>query len=165
MPMIRPMRLGDIDAVLAVQRAAYGDAYQEAADVILDKWRVGGRWCQVAEIDRVCVGYVLAHPWVCDRVPPLHERLVPPACPDGLFLHDLAIASAGRGRGLGAALFDAVRRAGQPAFRRITLVSLKGAVEFWQRHGFRPITAGTDGADVTSYGAGACHMAYDPPTT
>jgi GNAT superfamily N-acetyltransferase len=129
--------------------------------VLLDKWRVGERWCQVAEIDQVCVGYVLAHPWVRDRVPPLHERLVPPARPDCLFLHDLAIASAGRGRGLAAALFDAVRRAGEPAFRQITLVSLSEAAEFWQRRGFRPLTAGTNGADVSSYGAGACHMACD----
>lgn len=155
------MRPGDIDAVLAVQRAAYGDAYQEAADVLLDKWRLGERWCQVAEIDQVCVGYVLAHPWGRDRVPPLHERLVPPARPDGLFLHDLAIAPTGRGRGLAAALFDAVRRAGQPAFRRITLVSLAGAVQFWQGHGFRPVAAGANDTDVSSYGPGACHMACD----
>jgi len=155
------MRPTDIDAVLAVQRAAYGDDYQEAAEVLLDKWRIGAAWCHVVERASGCLGYVLAHPWRHDRVPPLHQGLEQASAPDCLFLHDLAIAPSGRGLGLGAELLGAVRSAAPAAFTRITLVSLGEAIEFWQCHGFEPIVMPGDAVDLSSYGAGACLMRRD----
>jgi predicted N-acetyltransferase YhbS len=152
------MRSADIDAVLAVQRAAYGDDYQEAAEVLLDKWRAGSAWCHVAELAGQCVGYVLSHPWRHDRVPPLHRRLELPAQPDCLFLHDLAVAPSGRGHGLGAALLRAVHAAAAPSFTQIKLVSLGDATGFWLRNGFKPVMNPCEAAELSSYGEGACHM-------
>ncbi|WP_228720661.1 GNAT family N-acetyltransferase [Nitrogeniibacter mangrovi] len=149
------MRPDDIAAVLRLQRAAYGDAYQESAAVLLDKLAQGPAFCRMACEGEAILGYVLAHPWALDVVPPLHRAMALPAPADAVFVHDLAIAPSAQGRGVGRRLADAVSASAGTRFAHMALVALDEAVAFWQALGFVPRAPGNA---LAGYGAGARYM-------
>jgi GNAT superfamily N-acetyltransferase len=152
---LRAMRMDDLDAVLRIQREAYGDDYQESAQVLGRKLRLAPDACWFAERDGVGLGYVFAHPWSADA-PRLHAPIVtlPPVADHG-FLHDLAVSPRARGERLGGRLFAQVldwsRAAGH---RGLQLVALADAVGFWRRLGFVPCAQ----ALPEGYGKGAVLM-------
>lgn len=153
---LRPLHAADLPAVLAIQRAAHGDGYQESAAVLGRKLALAPQACWLAHAGEAALGYVFAHPWHGAGAPPLHVPLAAlPAGADRGFVHDLAVVPAVRGRGVAAALLARVREWSCAAGHRgVCLVALADAVPFWLRHGFRarpaPLPAG--------YGDGACLM-------
>ncbi|WP_248281098.1 GNAT family N-acetyltransferase [Azoarcus sp. TTM-91] len=158
---LRLMRSGDLPAVLQVQRAAYGDGYQESAEVLGAKLALAPAFCWVVEHGGAVGAYVFAHPWRRQAPPPLHSRLahLPPAA-DCLFVHDVAVLPALRGAGAAGALFRQV--AAEAALRRmscLTLVALADAIAYWQRHGFSAQSTGLP----EGYGTGAAFMSLPLP--
>ncbi|WP_260851624.1 GNAT family N-acetyltransferase [Denitromonas ohlonensis] len=155
---LRPMTADDLSAVLVVQRLAYGDAYQEAAEVLDAKRQRSPAACWVACDAAGMAGYVFAHDWPGDAPPPLHTALPAAAVSTCGFLHDLAVVPRAHGGGVGAALFAAVQQwslaAGHEA---LNLVSLASAAEYWQRFGFVPIVS-SERSVMAAYGDGACFM-------
>lgn len=157
--VLRPLRAADLPAVLAIQRAAHGDGYQESAVVLGRKLALAPQACWLAQRGGEAVGYVFAHPWNDRGAPPLHLALetLPPAADRG-FVHDLAVSPAVRGLGVAAALFGRVRDWSRAAgHRSMRLVALADAVPFWARQGFSPLADGLPAA----YGDGACLMERD----
>lgn len=161
--VMRPLLPGDLDAVLAIQRAAYGDAYQESAVVLGRKRDLAPGACWLAELDGRAVGYVFAHPWGELEPPPLHVELRPPGADAAYgFLHDLAVSPAARGAGVAGALFGRVCEWSlQAGHRRMMLVALHDAIGFWRRQGFDALERSLP----TGYGVGACLMARPQPTS
>ncbi|WEN41579.1 hypothetical protein CKCBHOJB_01132 [Thauera sp. GDN1] len=153
---LRPLRATDLPAVLAIQRAAYGDGYQESAAVLARKLALAPQACWLAHRGDDALGYVFAHPWDGGGAPPLHVALAAlPAGADRGFVHDLAVSPAARGLGVAAALFGRVRDWSRAAgHRRLRLVALGDAVPFWTRQGFSALPAELPAA----YGDGACLM-------
>lgn len=153
---LRLLRADDLPAVLAIQRAAYGDGYQESAMVLGRKRELAPAACWIAHAGQTAVGYVFAHPWSDTGAPPLHAPLAAlPAAADRGFVHDLAVAPDARGLGVAAALFARVRAWSSAAGHRgMCLVALADAVQFWARQGFSPLPAILPAA----YGDGACLM-------
>nr|WP_038000555.1 GNAT family N-acetyltransferase [Thauera linaloolentis] len=153
------MRMDDLDAVMRIQREAYGDAYQESADVLGRKLSLAPEGCWFAERGGEGLGYVFAHPWSAGA-PCLHAQIenLPPRADHG-FLHDLAVSPRARGLGVGRGLFGKVRswseRAGHQA---LALVALADAVAYWRGLGF----AAEPLALPDGYGAGAVFMRYGP---
>lgn len=84
------------------------------------------------------IGYLLAHGWPRGSPPAVGTVLNPLAARDVLFLHDLALAPAARGLGVGerlvAAALDAARRDG---LTDADLIAVEGAAGYWRRLGFR----------------------------
>lgn len=151
------MRPADLPAVLTVQRAAYGDAYQESAGVLGAKLELAPAACWLAEREGEVLGYVFAHPWR-RTPPPLHAALDAAEDAELAFLHDLAVAPAGRGAGLAAALFGEVAAwAGRCGFAELALVALPDACGFWRRHGFSAVADVAQGVPA-DYGPGATLM-------
>lgn len=152
---LRTMRSGDLDAVLRIQREAYGDAYQESAEVLARKLSLAPEACWLAECGDEAFGYVFAHPWQAG-VPQLHtliDRL--PGQADHGFLHDLAVSPRACGMGVGRALFGTVRAwSEQAGHRALTLVALADAVAYWRGLGFVPQALSLP----EGYGAGAVCM-------
>jgi len=150
------MQTGDLPAVLQVQRAAYGDGYQESAEVLGAKLALAPSCCWVMEREGAVGAYVFAHPWRRQAPPPLHSRLERlPQAVDCLFVHDVAVMPTLRGAGAAGALFRLV--AAEAAAKRmpcLTLVALVDAIPYWQRHGFKAQPAGLP----ESYGEGAAFM-------
>ena len=153
---LRPLHVADLPAVLAIQRAAYGEGYQESAAVLGRKLELAPQACWVAHLDAQAVGYVLAHPWGSAGAPALHVPLPAlPAVADRGFVHDLAVSPAARGLGVAAALFARVRGWSRAAGHcGLRLVALADAVPFWARQGFCVLPAVLPAA----YGEGACLM-------
>ena len=153
---LRPLCAADLPAVLTVQRAAYGEGYQESATVLGRKLELAPQACWLAHAGEEAVGYVLAHPWDDTGAPPLHAPLAAlPAAADRGFVHDLAVSPTARGLGVASALFACVRDWSNVAgYRGMRLVALADAVPFWRRHGFSALPA----ALPAGYGDGACLM-------
>lgn len=81
-------------------------------------------------------GYLLAHPWTRGCPPALNSRLgALPARPDTLYLHDIALLPAARGRGAGEAALRRVEALARP-FGEVSLVAVGGSAGFWGRMGF-----------------------------
>jgi hypothetical protein len=159
-PALRPLCMSDLPAVLAIQRAAYGDGYQESAAVLGRKLELAPQACWLAQSDGIAVGYVFAHPWNDAGAPPLHAPLqaLPANAAHG-FVHDLAVSPAARGLGVAAALFGRVRDwAAGAGYRGLRLVALADAVPFWARQGFAAVPE----VLPAGYGEGACSMERVP---
>ena len=159
-PALRPLCMSDLPAVLAIQRAAYGDDYQESAAVLGRKLELAPQACWLAQSDGIAVGYVFAHPWNDAGAPPLHAPLqaLPANAAHG-FVHDLAVSPAARGLGVAAALFGRVRDwAAGAGYRGLRLVALADAVPFWARQGFAAVPE----VLPAGYGEGACSMERVP---
>lgn len=165
MPDLRPLTAADLTAAAAIQNTVYAPLYREDAQVLGSRIVVAPTCCwgafgQARELQ----AYILSHPWPAAAPPPIGQALAAPPPTDNWFVHDLAIAPAARGAGLGRALVaraaDAARALG---LRRGDLVAVQGAHAFWSRLGYaapQPLP-GPLAAKVAAYGADARYMTVD----
>lgn len=136
---IRPIVADDLPGILAVQQACYGDGFLEPGDALASRWTRSPAMCLVALRDAEVVGYLLSHARHAWTPPKLHVPLPPANAADVLwFMHDLAIAPAGRGQRLGEHLYAAACAASQAqGLQQSRLVAVQGADVFWHRLGYR----------------------------
>ncbi|WP_439893497.1 GNAT family N-acetyltransferase (plasmid) [Ralstonia sp. 25C] len=137
---IRPIVAHDLPGILAVQQACYGDGFLEPGNALASRWARSPAMCLVAVDGTEIVGYLLSHAWHAWSPPKLHAPLPKVDAADVLwFVHDMAIAPAGRGRRLGERLYTTARNAARSyGLRQSRLVAVQGADAFWQRLGYRP---------------------------
>ncbi|TYZ44438.1 GNAT family N-acetyltransferase [Ralstonia solanacearum] len=142
---IRPVTDADLPGVLAVQQACYGNALLEPAEALASRWARSPALCLVALHGTQVVGYLLSHAWHAWAPPKLHVPLPPAEATHAdrvWFVHDMAIAPAGRGQRLGERLHAAAGAAARAqGLRRLALVAVQGADVFWRRLGYRPASA------------------------
>lgn len=156
---IRPIVADDLPGILAVQQACYVDGFLEPGDALASRWARSPAMCLVALRGAEMVGYLLSHAWHAWTPPKLHAPLPAADAADVLwFVHDMAIAQAGRGQRLGERLYAVACKAAQAqGLRQSCLVAVQGADVFWQRLGYRP--ASIDAEALTAlriiYGADA----------
>lgn len=138
-PVIRPIASADWPAVDRIQRAAFDAAVVEELTVFQSFAALSPSTCLLAELGREPVGYLLAHPWMPDDMPPLATALtVLPESATSLFIHDLALAPTGRGQGTARALTETVLRTGQAlGLTTASLLSVQDSQPFWERMGFQ----------------------------
>ncbi|MHA6891771.1 GNAT family N-acetyltransferase [Ralstonia pseudosolanacearum] len=145
---IRPVTDADLPGVLAVQQACYGNALLEPAEALASRWARSPALCLVAVHGTQLVGYLLSHAWHAWAPPKLHVPLPPADATHAdrvWFVHDMAIAPAGRGQRLGERLHAAAGAAARAqGLHRSCLVAVQGAEAFWRRLGYWP--AGADAA-------------------
>ena len=164
-PFVRPMVLSDLDAVLDIQRACYGEGFLEGADVITR--RIGssvGLSCVAEREGRVCA-YLAAYRSHPGKLTPLHgdfEAVSEPfSRPDTLYLHDLAVHPDATGLGLAQALVRHLWAQGVAlGLTGSALVSVQGSQDFWARLGYQVQALGdpVQQQRLASYGEGACYM-------
>jgi len=106
------------------------------------------------------VGYALSHPWRLGEIPPLDTFLrAVPALTDCLFVHDIALAEAARGRGLGAEIMGRLERiARAQRLPAMAIVSVYGTHPLWQRLGFEIRRSANIEGQLRPYGPGASYM-------
>lgn len=162
-PPIRPQRGAwramtppDLPAVAALA-AAIHVAHPEDDAVFAERLALFPAGCLVLEEAGEIAGYVLAHPWRRLAPPPLDTLLgALPADADCLYLHDVALAPAARGRGAAAAVLERLATlARESHLPGIALVAVCGTPPFWIRQGFVAVDAPSLAAKLASYGAGA----------
>lgn len=135
----RPLRPSDLDAVERIAAIVH-PAYPERPEVPAERLALFAAGCFAAWDGTEMVGYAIAHPGRLG-VPPALDSLLGalPAHPDCLYLHDVALLPAARGKGLGSALVG--RLIGLAAARglmHLALVAVGGSTPYWMAQGFGP---------------------------
>lgn len=158
-PSWRHLRPSDLPALVRLADEMHPDAH-ERAEVFQEKLHLFPEGCFALEGGDGILGYAISHPWMENDIPPLDaflDRL--PDAPDCLFLHDVAIAAEGRGRGAAATLIgrlaDIAQRERLPS---LALVSMYGTATLWRRLGFERFGSDALSARLANYGAGAVYM-------
>lgn len=103
----------------------------------VEQFPEGCRAC-VNEDDEV-IGYMFCHPWVKGSVVPLDCRnLKLPENPDCFYIHDIAVLTGHRRKGIARAFLDmAILLAKQHGFECIHGVAVMGSEAYWVKQGFR----------------------------
>lgn len=163
--VVRPMVSSDLDAVLDIQRACYGEGFLEGADVITRRIiSPVGLSCVAERGGRVCA-YLAAYASHPGKLTPLHGDFEAMPLPSILYLHDLAVHPQAAGLGLAQALVRHLWAQGVAlGLAASALVSVQGSQDFWARLGYQVQTLGDPGQQqrLASYGAGACYMVRVP---
>jgi len=152
-----PLGAGDLDELCAIAAFAHPDL-PERVEVFAEKLRLFPEGCLKFLLGGRMAGYGLSHPWALNAVPRLDAFLGPlPAAPGCLFIHDVALLPAARGRGAAHAFArHAEALARDRGLRRLALVAGYGPARLWARLGFRP--ARPAGLDLSGYGQDAEYM-------
>lgn len=159
----RPMRPGDIAAVVGVARLSFPDHFEDQA-CFENRLALYPRGCFVlADGDAPARGYLIAYPWKADSAPPLNTVIEGlPADPSLIYLHDLALHPEARGAGATGAIVERLaEQAAEDGWPVIALVAVNDAVGFWSRQGFAEKTVPGMAAKLASYGADARYMTRD----
>ena len=154
---IRNARLTDLDAILTIQALCYTELEPESAQSMGAKLAAAPDSCFVAEHQGRVVAYLLSLPWLLHQLPTLNSsECTLPQQPDCFYLHDLAVAPAGRKLGAGRALIQAFFTALTRAKLDVAcLVAVQDSGAYWQRWGF--VVQQPDAElqqKLNSYGAG-----------
>ncbi|WP_330083218.1 GNAT family N-acetyltransferase [Methylocystis iwaonis] len=158
-PLWRAMRPGDLEEVCRIAVGVH-PGLPERQEVFEEKFRLFPAGCFALEQGGSLVGYAISHPWMLFEIPPLDaflERL--PSPPDCLYLHDVALIPAARGRGAAAQLMDRLRLlASREGVGFIALASVYGTGGFWRAMGFAAASSDRLAEKLQSYGPSACYM-------
>lgn len=164
MLQLKVMDTADVSAVLALQAQCYGPEFHESAQAFQAKLRATqGLHCSfLARQGGQDLGYVVSLPVDDAGLPALDAPDCPRAsAPRMMYLHDLAVAPAGRERRLGHKLVQqVVQRAQDMGLARIGLVAVQGSQAWWQRQGFTEVSTPAEplAGKLASFGEGASFM-------
>ncbi|SPC15145.1 conserved hypothetical protein [Cupriavidus oxalaticus] len=167
------MAAADLPAVLAVQAACYAEVLLESRDALASRLALSPTTCWVADDPHrpgTLAAYLFTHAWPETSLPPL-DGVLDGVLDDGWqqapapltwFVHDMAVAPAGRGGGLAARLYAAAQAAAVAAgLKHSRLIAVQSAAPWWRRLGYAPVAAETASqhADkLADYGAAAVLM-------
>lgn len=135
---IRAIREGDWVSVDRIQREAFTAEALEDIETIKSLGQLSPETCLIAEREEEPVGYLIAHPWKADDLPPLNTCLREiPENAATFFLHDLALSPKARGQGVAPGLVaEGLARARQLGLQDASLLSIQNSRGFWERMGF-----------------------------
>lgn len=157
---IRRLHHRDLAAALAIQARTYPAFLQENEASFASRLDAAMPYCLAAHANSEPIGYLLAHAWPRSAPPALGVPLREAGPAEVLFIHDLAVAAAGRGHGVGRKLMDqAVDLAVHDGLRFAELVAVAGAAGFWRAMGFAALNPSPEiTAKLAGYGHGAIWM-------
>lgn len=156
----RPMRVDDLDAVTAIAAIGFPDHF-EGRDCFENRLALYPAGCFVlADPDDAPRGYLVAYPWRADSAPALNTLIEAiPADAMVMYLHDLALHPAARGRGASHAIVERLATdASAASWPELALVAVNAASPFWKRHGFSVVETPAMTAKLASYGPDARYM-------
>jgi len=155
---VRLMQREDVPAMLNIQAKCYPPSMNESAQALTARHECCGDTAWVAVDATGAVGaYLVAYRSRRGKVSCLGDAFAHEPQADVLYLHDLAIATEWRGRGLARVLLDHARQqALAQGLSGLSLVSVNDTVPFWRQQGFEPV------ADL-SEAALAALATYDGP--
>lgn len=137
--VVRAMRPEDLDAVVEIQAQCYPPEMNEHPSLLAARLAAcpDTAWVAVDAATDLPGAYLVGYRTLLGKVSPLGAAFAHHAQADGLYLHDLAIGRALRGRGVAPSLVAHARAQAQ-AWRLsgLALVSVNDTVTFWQGQGF-----------------------------
>ena len=160
----RALGVADLSGLIAVQRACYGDALVEGADVFARRIASAANCSLVLEQGGQVCAYLAAYRSQREKVTPLHGDFEAVAAADTLYLHDMAVLPAWAGQGLARALMERLWRiARAEGLHYSALVSVQGSEAYWARQGYavHTLADAEQRERLSGYGEGAVYMLAD----
>lgn len=153
------MTEADLDRVAEIATIGFPNHF-EGRPMFANRLALSPRGCFVLETADGLEGYLVAYPWRAEAAPVLNTLIEAiPTDAAVLYLHDLALTPAVRGRGWSkpavAAVVDLAKAGG---WTTIALVAVNDAVDFWSGHGFEVRETPEMAAKLASYGSDARYM-------
>ena len=131
------MTLADLPSVVRIQAECYPPQLNEDEGVIRDRFLGSPNTAWICEVDGEVLAYLVGYPSRIGKVTSLGGAFDVPADADSLYLHDLAVSSRARGRGVGEALVahahDVARSMG---LGHSALVAVQNSSAFWASRGY-----------------------------
>ena len=157
----RPATNGDLADIVAIAADVHPDLPERPA-VLDEKRALFPQGCFCLDHHGTVVGYALSHPWRIHNAPPLDRFLgALPMEADCLYLHDVALSAAARGKGAARALIQLLDGVAlQFKLPALTLTSVKDTRQLWETLGFTPVSDKRVKPD--SYGDSAIYMLRHP---
>lgn len=157
------MLAADLPAVLAVQAQCYGETLLESPEALASRLALSPDTCWVAALrDQQLAAYLFTHAWPETSLPPWNGRLArdwSDTEPLTWFIHDMAVAPAGRGAGLASRLYGAAcDEAIKAGLRTSRLIAVQSADVYWRRLGYAPEAAEIHANKLATYGNDAVLM-------
>lgn len=135
--IIRFMAQDDIPAVMRVQEEAYGTHFLEPEEVIAARYHSGLQTAWVAEIEGMVKAYLVGYDSKIGKIGPLSAEFCAVEGADCFYLHDLALAPAARGLGVGKAMVEAAGiYAQERKYNALALLSVQHSQNYWAKYGF-----------------------------
>ncbi len=145
--------------VLRIQESCYSEIEPESSESLQAKILASPATCLIAESSEGALGYLIAAPIIYPQLPALNSPTFSLSVgADTLYIHDLAVASGGRGKGVAQTLvrasIDTAKRSG---LSRACLVAIQNSQNFWAQFRFETVTEPPDTLlpKLASYGANA----------
>ena len=125
------------DDIVKVQEEAYTDIQTEDVNILKGKWLASPKTCAVySNHENKIIAYLLAHPWA-SKVPPRLYEEAPITNSSTLYIHDLALTHAARGKNIARQLVEnLIDNAKAQGFVKILLVAIQNSSGFWAKFGF-----------------------------
>jgi GNAT superfamily N-acetyltransferase len=132
----------------------------ERPDVMAEKQRLFPEGCLVLASGLIISGYVLSHPWKCNKIPALNELLWQlPKNPDCLYLHDIALLPNARGHRASRQLVETlIEIAYKEKLSFLALTSVYDTRGLWESYGFKPYKNIHIDHQINTYGPTATYM-------
>jgi ribosomal protein S18 acetylase RimI-like enzyme len=146
MIQLKFLKTADMADVLRIQDYCYTEIEPESFDSLQAKILASPSTCLIAESSEGVVGYLIAVPIIYPNLPALNSPTFELAAgADTLYIHDLAVDRAGRGKGVAQALvrasIDAAKRGG---LALASLVAIQNSQSFWEQYGFKTVPEPAD---------------------
>lgn len=153
--IIRPLVESDLDELLVVQRAAYGDIYIESKEIFHTKLLVSPNTCLGGFKQGRMAGYCIGFEWQSGLAVPLHSD-IREVSPDksAYYLHDIAIHPDFEGQGLARTFMEtSIEIARKLGYKKLELTAVQTAATYWERFGYKPMAEaeGGYGAEAMRY--------------
>jgi GNAT superfamily N-acetyltransferase len=152
---VRPLKESDLEQLLIVQRAAYGDIYIETKEIFLTKLLVSNPTCLGGFIDGRMAGYCIGFNWQSGLPVPLHSDIREIThTENAYYIHDIAIHPEFEGKGLARTFMEqSIEIARSRGFKSIELTAVQSAATYWERFGYKPMAEaqGGYGAEAMRY--------------
>lgn len=144
---IRELTEADLEDLLLVQRAAYGDIYIESKEIFHTKLIVSKETCLAGIKENRLAGYCIGFNWQSGLPVPLHSDIREiPHQENSYYLHDIAIHPDFEGQGLAKQFLEkSIEIAKQRGFKSVELTAVQKAATYWQKFGFRPMAQAEGG--------------------
>lgn len=144
---VRPLDVTDLDELLIVQRAAYGDIYIESKETFHTKLVVSNETCLAGFKDGRMAGYCIGFNWQSGLAVPLHSDIREiQHLENAFYVHDIAIHPDFEGQGLAKTLMNtSIEIARTRGFKLLELTAVQTAATYWERFGYKPMAQAEGG--------------------
>lgn len=139
--LLRTMQADDLAAVYQIQTQAYVADMVEAPALLAARLASAPECAWVAVQNGQVLAYLAAYPSIRAKISALGQDFQIAQRANALYLHDMAVATEHKGRGLARAILEfALAYARKQGWQHACLVSVQNTRSYWQSLGFMELT-------------------------